>query len=240
MRGKRALFTDETPRGATWDEVQPNNMLSGTALSAEGKGKDFVDFKSDATITITGNHKPKFVTSVEDSGIDRRMLLLSMNKKIKEHMADDVHFPQHVVEQEGPGIMMWLVQGALEGFDCYEKNASFFDDGMVDPMVAATANYRRADNWFEQWIDEEMRLDPHVDISSADAFKAFMAWMQEQEPRFHMSKEDFKVGLEAATAGRVFKKRQGGTGRYVFQGLTYANGEGLKDANGNIIAFPKR
>jgi phage/plasmid-associated DNA primase len=56
--GRRAVFADETPRGATWDELQLLNMLSGNELSAEAKGKPFKPFQSVAAITIVGNHKP--------------------------------------------------------------------------------------------------------------------------------------------------------------------------------------
>jgi putative DNA primase/helicase len=88
-RGKRGLFADETPKGATWDEILINSMLGGTMLSAEGKGRDFVDFRNIASLTVTGNHRPTFVTHSEESGIDRRLLLLEMNKKIADHMPDN-------------------------------------------------------------------------------------------------------------------------------------------------------
>jgi hypothetical protein len=38
-------------------------MLNGSELHAEGKGKAFLKFRSVASITITGNHRPAFVTS---------------------------------------------------------------------------------------------------------------------------------------------------------------------------------
>ena len=181
MMKKRGVFTDETPRGATWDELMLLTMLGNTEVSAEGKGKDFQDFQTVAKVTITGNHKPKFVTSIEESGIDRRMLLLTMDKKIKEHMKDDVQFAAKVADKEGPGILMWLVQGAIEGYECLERTDSFFDEGMVDPMVDATKNYRRADNIFLQWIEEEMELDPNSDIEAKPTYTSFMGWMREQD-----------------------------------------------------------
>jgi phage/plasmid-associated DNA primase len=41
-------------------------MLNGSELHAEGKGKALLKFRSVASITITGNHKPAFVTSSEE------------------------------------------------------------------------------------------------------------------------------------------------------------------------------
>ena len=57
-----------------------------------------------------------------------------------------------------------------------------------------------------------------------------------------MSKEDFRVGLAGVTGGEVcYQRRTKGEnkGRWVFDGLTFANGEGLKDAFGNVVLFPK-
>jgi hypothetical protein len=87
-----------------------------------------------------------------------------------------------------------------------------------------------------------MRLDPNVDVEAKLVYKAFMAYMHEQEPRFHMSKEDFKVGLERATDGAVVKGRRthgDNKGRFVFKGLTFVNEGKLRDPNGNVVLFPK-
>ena len=112
---------------------------------------------------------------------------------------------------------------------------------MVAPMAEATKDYRRADNIFLAWIKEEMAIVPGKDLEAKAAFAAFMVWIREQEPRFHMSKEDFKIGLEAATGGEVCKKRRShepNKGRWVFDGLSFANQEELTDANGKVIRFP--
>ena len=81
-------------------------------LSAEGKGRDFVDFRNAGTITVTGNHRPAFITHSEESGIDRRLLMLEMNKKIAEHMADNTRFAgRGGGAEEGQAILMWFVAG---------------------------------------------------------------------------------------------------------------------------------
>ncbi len=122
---KRAAIADETPKGSTWDEMMILTMHNGSVLRAEGKGRDFIDFRNTATVTITGNHKPSFVTSAEESGIDRRLLVLTMNKKIAEHMPDNERFAEQLMEREGPGIMMWFMQGALEGWESLRDTGSF-------------------------------------------------------------------------------------------------------------------
>jgi putative DNA primase/helicase len=237
---KRAAFADETPKGATWDEMMLLAMHNGSELRAEGKGRDFINFRNTATVTITGNHKPHFVTSSEESGIDRRLLMLTMNKKIAEHMPDDELFAGHIVRDEGPGIMMFFVEGAMEGYQSLEKTNSFLGD-LVEPFKLQAAEYRREANPFLEWIGEEMELNSAKDVEAKDAFRAFTSFMHDQNPRFHISKADFRDGLSLATNGEVsYQRRSSGVnkGRWVFDGLTFSDGDAAVDGAGNVVRFP--
>jgi P4 family phage/plasmid primase-like protien len=224
-RGKRGLFADETPKGATWDEILINSMLGGTMLSAEGKGRDFIDFKNVGTITITGNHKPAFITHSEESGIDRRLLLLELNKKIADHMPDNTRFPVEVVQEEGAAIMMWLVQGAMEGWQSLSSTGSFLG-GLEKPLSHQTRKYRLDANPYLEWIKAEMSFDPEGDIDANDAIALYRAYEQvEFKPKHPERREAFRSGLEALgrLVGRPisYGRRTSGQhqGRYVFKGI---------------------
>jgi P4 family phage/plasmid primase-like protien len=240
---KRAVFSDEVPKGSTWDEMMLLTMLNGSELHAEGKGKAFLKFRSVASITITGNHRPAFVTSAEESGIDRRLLVLECNKKIAEHMPDNTRFAREVVEEEGPSILAFFIQAAMEGWQSLERTGSFYGD-TVKSLVEAARGYRRAANPFLQWIKEDMEQGEGVgfDYESKDAFKDFVAHMREQNPRYHLSKEDFRNGLEAL--GFKYGQRTQGQnlGRLVFKGFRPKPVDdpfGNDDGAGNIVKFPK-
>jgi phage/plasmid-associated DNA primase len=157
-------------------------MLNGSELNAEGKGKAFRKFRSVASITISGNHKPAFVTSSEESGIDRRLMMLQVNKKIAEYMPDNTRFAVEVVRDEGPAILAFFVQGAMAGWQSLERTGSFMGETPKEALAAARG-YRRDSNPHANWIKEEMQLDPEGDIEAKDAFKHYMAYMQEQNPR---------------------------------------------------------
>jgi phage/plasmid-associated DNA primase len=219
-------------------------MLNGSELNAEGKGKDFRKFRSVATITITGNHKPAFVTSSEESGIDRRLPVLEINKKIAEHMPDDTRFAEKIVRDEGRAILMFFIQGAMEGWQNLERTGSFMGDTVKEALDAARG-YRRAANHFLQWIKEDMELGEEFDYESKACFKDFVTHMREQNPKFHMSKEDFRTGMEAL--GLKYDRRSTGkvgVDRNVFKGLTpredRAEGNPFGEENsGKVLQFPK-
>ena len=196
-RGKRGLFADETPKGATWDEILINSMLGGTMLSAEGKGRDFIDFRNVGTITITGNHKPAFITHSEESGIDRRLLLLELNKKIADHVPDNTRFPVEVVQEEGAAILMWLIEGAMAGWQSLESTGSFLG-GLEKPLSHQTRKYRLDANPYLEWIKAEMSFDPEGDIDANEAIALYRAYEQvEFKPKHPERREAFRSGLEA-------------------------------------------
>jgi P4 family phage/plasmid primase-like protien len=217
---KRAVFSDEVPKGSTWDEMMLLSMLNGSELAAEGKGKDFRSFRSIASITITGNYRPAFVTSAEEGGLDRRLLVLEVHKKIADFMPDNTRFAEEIVHEEGSAILAWFIQGAMEGWQSLEHTGSFMGDTVKEALVTAKT-YRRDANPFLQWIKEDMEEGPEFDTDSKDAFKSYVEHMREQAPRYHISKEDFRMGMEAL--GFTFGRRTAGQykGRSVFRGLRY-------------------
>jgi P4 family phage/plasmid primase-like protien len=207
-RGKRGLFADETPKGASWDEMLINSMLGGTMLSAEGKGRDFIDFRNVATLTVTGNHRPAFITHSEESGIDRRLLLLEMNKKIAEHMPDNTRFAAEVAAAEGRAILMWLVQGAMEGWQSLEATGSFLG-GLEKPLLAQAKQYRVDENPFLEWIEDQMAFDAEGSINPKEAISLYRQYQaSEGAPGDYkarqISRPAFRSGLE--NLGRLVGK----------------------------------
>jgi hypothetical protein len=85
------------------------------------------------------------------------------------------------------------------------------------------------------------------DYEAKDAFKAFVTYMRDQNPKYHCSKEDFRSGMEALgfpygrrTLGRI------GIGRMVFRGIRPRQDDGSvtlpPDVFGNggskVVQFP--
>jgi putative DNA primase/helicase len=241
-RGKRGLFADETPKGATWDEILINSMLGGTMLSAEGKGRDFIDFRNVGTITVTGNHKPAFITHSEESGIGRRLLLLELKKKIADHMPDNTRFPVEVVQEEGAAILMWLVQGAMEGWQSLQSTGSFIG-GLEKPLSQQTRKYRLDANPYLEWIKAEMSFDPEGDIDANDAIGLYRAYEQvEYKPKHPERREAFRSGIIALgnLIGRpiIYERRTAGSlkGRYAFKGIRRrSDADNGLDPNAKIV-----
>jgi phage/plasmid-associated DNA primase len=153
--------------------------------------------------------------------------VLEVNKKIAEHMPENTRFAEEIVRNEGPAILAFFIQGAMEGWQTLQRTGSFIGE-TVKEVEEAAKSYRRAANPFLQWIREECEEDEArgtpddkgYDYDAKAAFKSYMEEMREQNPRYHISKEDFRAGLERL--GFPYDRRtrgKFGVGRYVFKGL---------------------
>ena len=135
----RALFVPETLKGMTWDDALICSMLGGVPIRVERKHRDSKHVRVFMSITITGNHLPQFITSSQPnkSGIDRRLLLLKVDKLLKGKIDD--HYARKLVDKEGPAILMWFIQHAMEGYQSLQKNGSFYGDTVNKAKAAAEA-----------------------------------------------------------------------------------------------------
>src|SRR5215471_15226253 len=106
------------------------------------------------TITITGNHLPHFITSSQPnkSGIDRRLLVLKVDKLLK--VKPDDHYARKLVDAEGPAILMWLIQGAMEGYESLQETGSFYGD-TTKKAAAAAIDYKAKMSPHLQWMEEK-------------------------------------------------------------------------------------
>jgi phage/plasmid-associated DNA primase len=232
--GKRSLFVPETLKGMTWDEVLICDMLGGVEISAERKYVQPFTFRSRATITITGNHLPRFITNggANASGIDRRLLLLKVNKKLEESKID-VQFPEKLVAEEGPAIMMWFVQAAIEGWKCLQATAKFYG-ATKDKAAAAATAYKDKSNPYKGWMEKRgIVVERGARMNAHDAFHSFKAWALEENPTFRETKAEFRDNLASTYPGAISFGRY--ADEWVFFGIRLAS----VAAGGNVFTFPK-
>lgn len=221
IAGKRGLFVPETKKGMTWDEILICEMLGGTEIRAERKYQRSFTFRSIATITVTGNHVPAFVTNTgpNDSGIDRCMLLLRINKLLEGNLKIDTEFSEKLVAAEGSAIMTFFVQGALEGWQSLQQTGRFLGD-TARSAEAEAKKARRGSSPHLNWISERMVLERGARVNAHDAFRSFRQFVVEDNPHYRESKAEFRDALSAFTNGAVTYDRSGNERVYI--GMRFA------------------
>jgi hypothetical protein len=146
------------------------------------------------------------------------------------------NFADVVVAEEGPAILMWMVQGAM--LDYADKDHKIFN-ALKQPMVDAARAYSRENSLYWQWYEEKMRIGPldEVDIDLLEAFDQYRAWVFEKtKERCRDRRTDFKAALVAMFGKKImFDIRTNGShpGRAMIKGLGYAK-QDFADA-GNVV-----
>jgi hypothetical protein len=178
----RALFVPETLKGMTWDDALICSMLGGVPIRVERKHRDSRPVRVFMSITITGNHLPHFITSSEPnkSGIDRRLLLLKVDKLLQGKIDD--HYARKLVAEEGPAILMWFVQHAIEGYQSLQTNGSFYGD-TVNKAKAAAEAYKAKMSPHLQWMEEEdVVLEPGARTNAHQTWRGSGLLAQPRDP----------------------------------------------------------
>ena len=163
FRGKRGIFSDELPDGATWDEVLMCTYVGGTGVRAEAKFRDFATFQPVGSLTILSNHEPKFVTSADLSGIRSRLGEMLYERDITKVYGDDPSFAEKLIAAEGPAILAWFLRDVPRGYKSLEAGRGFLD-GAQAPAMANAAEYWLRKNRYAELIKEFLIQEPGAHI----------------------------------------------------------------------------
>jgi P4 family phage/plasmid primase-like protien len=140
-------------------------LTGGDTLSARFMGQNFFDFKPTHTLFMAVNHLPE-VKSGGD-GFWRRLRKIDFRKTIpadkrKENLA------QLLVAEEGPGILQWMVDGAVR----------LTNQGFNEPesVKMATQSYRHEEDHIAKFIDEKTILADTASVTKTALFNAYRDW----------------------------------------------------------------
>ena len=142
LRMVRLVVSQETEEGRRWAESRIKQMTGGDPITARFMRGDFFTYEPRFKIVIAGNHKPKL--SNVDEAMRRRLHLIPFTQTIPQAQRDPDLAAK--LAAEDPGIMRWVVRGAVE----------YFRHGLRPPKTVkdATAEYFAAQDLFTQWIED--------------------------------------------------------------------------------------
>lgn len=202
----RMVSTGEPRVGAALDEARIKTITGGQPLTArELHGKPF-EYVPRFKLWFECNRKPRI--SGDDDGIWRRVVVIQFPHQFKG--AADKRFKDRLLG-EGPGILNWLLDGALAWLEA---------GALVPPgeVQEAIDDYRRASNpfgeWFAEWVDTK---DPEQRCLAGDLFDSYKKWCEDQAvgDREIMSSTAFGRAL----GDKQIPKMKGANGRVYRRGV---------------------
>jgi putative DNA primase/helicase len=164
--GKRMLRVPEVPADKPLQEALIKQITGGERITARSLFKGYVDFTNMAKPHMSGNGFPKIDGT--DNGIWRRILVMHWTETIAP--ADQRNLEDVVTNllQEAPGILNWLIDGALDFL-----NNSFY----VAPEVrAATQDYRDEMDSIGQFARDCIERCPGESVTARTLYNAYRDW----------------------------------------------------------------
>lgn len=161
----RVVTGTEVPKGAEWDNQLIKQLCSDEPVSARKLFQDEIAVEPRCTPTIAGNDLPT-MTGLDDA-IKRRFLTVHCRAKraAAEQIAD---YGKELAEAEGPQILRWLVDGALD------RQLQ----GFVEPSVVSEASnaYFDSEDVLARFIAENYERDIEGVVGTTELFKAWQEY----------------------------------------------------------------
>jgi putative DNA primase/helicase len=142
LRGARLVRCSEVAKGQRWAEEKIKQMSGGDPITARFMRQDFFTFLPQFKLDFIGNVKPSLRTI--DEAAKARFQMIPFTVFIEPEKRD--HNLEERLQEEGPGILQWMIEGCLE----WQR------EGLKPPpcVVAATNEYLQQQDATEAWLEE--------------------------------------------------------------------------------------
>jgi putative DNA primase/helicase len=197
MVGARFVAAIESEAGERLDESVVKRFTGGDTITARFMYKEFFTFTPQAKIWLVSNFKP--VIRGTDFAMWRRLRLVPFAVTIPEEERDPGLL--RALEAELPGILAWMVEGALawqgEGL------------GTAPEVRDATEGYRAESDLIARFLHERCVKAPAVEAAPTELYAAYGEWCQ-GSGEIAESQRDFNERLAAHDPTRVRRLKTGG------------------------------
>lgn len=211
LSGLRLVIASEVNEEDRFDEAKMKLLTGGDALTARFMHQNHFTFVPTHHLWLMGNHQPR-VTSGGDS-FWRRLRLVPFNQTVPEERRID-GLDKILVSEEGPGILSWIVAGAVKAFA----------GGLSAPdaVKVATSTYAAEEDHLARFVEDRIQLGGGTAAREATAAirRAYETWCRDQGER-GMSPQAF--GRELRTRFGIEQSKSNGVRFYV--GMTLLNDE---------------
>ena len=177
LAGARIVFSSELEDGQAFAEAKVKMLTGKDTLAGRFMQKDWFTFTPTHSLFLTANNRPS--VRVGGSAFWRRIRLIAFENQVPEDRRQ-ADLAERLVDEEGPGILAWLINGARD----------YFAGGIRTPgvVLASTEEYRVETDTVGRFVDEMCETgspnaqDMHVQVTRFRT--AYEAWCAElgEEP----------------------------------------------------------
>jgi len=202
LRGRRAVFMNETSQGKRFDEEKLKNLTGGDKLQARFMRENLFEFAPTHKLVLRGNHKPGVLGT--DEGIWSRLRLFPFDLRLA--VAERDRHLKRTLARETSGILAWMVRGCL---------AWQTEGGLQTPakILQAVEDYRAESDTLGAFLEEKCERKIGARCQSSVLYKKYREHCEATSDRY-MPNKDFPHELEKRGIKRVKSH-----GAMYFQGI---------------------
>ncbi len=181
--GARLVVASEVQEGRRLNESFIKDTTGGDRITARANYGNTFTFRPQFKLWLYGNHKP--VIKGTDDGIWARLPLIPFTVQIPKAERDQDLAAKLAAERAG--ILAWAVRGCLE-----------WQTRRLSPpaaVVEATNEYRQEMDPIAGYVGERCKLDPDAWTASAELFKDYEKWAEENGERHPLPASEFSKHL---------------------------------------------
>jgi putative DNA primase/helicase len=200
MLGKRFLRVLELPKGMPLREDVVKRLTGGEKIPVRTLFKGFFEFVPIAKAHMSGNGFPTIDGT--DNGIWRRIFVVHWTETIPEAEQRDIGtVVGELIDEDGPGILAWLVEGVLD----------YLENGFVvaEEIRAATQAYRESMDPIGEFVRDCVEPWPEGTVQARLMYQAYESWSKANAKRVR-SETKFGTVME-----QYFPKDRGRTRSYL-------------------------
>lgn len=204
LPGARFVSAIEANKGARLDESTVKQVTGGDPITTRDLYQAQFTFSPVAKLWLIANHRPEVDGS--DFGMWRRIRLVPFDVTIPEEERNRNLI--HELREEWPGILAWLIQGAL----------AWRQQGLGYParVQEATDGYRADSDKTARFVRDCCIKAPATEVGSADLYAAYTAWCA-QVNEIAESQREFNEQLASHEPDRI--RRVKSNGRMIWRGI---------------------
>lgn len=201
----RLVVTSEIDGDADLDAVRMKSLTGGENIAARDLYAPVVERRPRFKILICANHFPRLDGA--DDAMGRRLHLVRWDARLG--VDRDPRFESRVAE-EAPGILAWLVRGAV----------AWYRDGLGTPPVVDrwVAELRTANDPMGRFLSVCVVPDPQGSAEATALYERYRRWCDE-EAEYVRSQKAFGSAL----GERGFRRERSSGGRFRYLGMRLAH-----------------
>jgi P4 family phage/plasmid primase-like protien len=182
LAGLRMVIASEVNRKDVFDEAKFKMLTGGDQIKARFLFQNHFTFTPSHTLWLMGNHKPRVEAGGESFW--RRLALVPFNHQVPEE--DRIpDYDRKLLEADGPGILTWIVQGAIIAFGQGLQ--------IPDSVREETQLYSQEEDALERFIEARCHVGGgvNVKIETKRIRAAYESWSAAEGERDVLSPQAF-------------------------------------------------